>query len=81
MSRADRQAQGVVDALGFQLMRELVGRPDATEAELRRIVKAALESSRRRVEVKIEIQPYEDEKERIERLLDWLRSGQGGSNA
>ena len=81
MTRAHRDQQRVIDALGFELIRELVDRPGATEEEIRRLIRDALKSARRRVEVKVEVQPYEDEKERIERVLDWLNPQKGDNDA
>ena len=80
MASVDHSVQRVVNALGFELVRELVGRPQATEKELKRIIRAAIASAQRQIEVRLEIQPYDDESERVERILDWLKSQRGGNN-
>jgi polyhydroxyalkanoate synthesis regulator phasin len=81
MASDDCEIQRIISALGLELIKELVGRPEATEEELRHILKEAVKSAKRRVEVKVDIQPHENEKERIESVLDWLKSKKGGNSS
>ena len=80
MARAEHEVQKIIDTLGLELLRELVGKPLATEEELKLLIKEAIRSAKRRVEVKVHVQPYENEKERVESILEWLRSQKGSDN-
>ena len=57
-----------------------MGKPSATEEELRLRVKEAVKTAKRRIEVNVQVQPYQNEKERLESILDWLRSQKGGNS-
>lgn len=80
MARAEHEVQKIIDTLGLELLRELVGKPSATEEELRLRVKEAVKTAKRRIEVNVQVQPYQNEKERLESILDWLRSQKGGNS-
>jgi hypothetical protein len=41
MAKGDRQVQKVIDTLGVEVVRELTGKPEATESEIRQLVRQA----------------------------------------
>jgi len=84
VGKSDRQVQKVIDTLGVEVVRELAGKPEATEGEARQLVRHAITAWKRRSGIIVEIKPYDNEEERIESLLDWLNrpsSWEGGKNA
>jgi len=84
MTRGDREVKKVIDTLGIEVIRELVGKPEATEAEVRQLVRQAVSSWKRRSGITVTIKPYENGEERLQSLLDWLNrpsSWEGGNNA
>ena len=72
MAKSDHQVQKVIDTLGIEVVRELAGKPGATEDEARKLLKQAITNWKRRSGITIEIKPYENGEERLETLLDWL---------
>ena len=83
MTRGNREVKKVIDTLGIEVIRELVGRPRATEAEIRQLVRQAISNWKRRSGIIVTIKPYENGEERLESLLDWLNrpsSWKGGNN-
>ena len=72
MAKSDHQVQKVIDTLGIEVVRELAGKPGATEAEARKLLKQAITNWKRRSGITVEIKPYENGEERLETLLDWL---------
>jgi hypothetical protein len=72
MAKGDHQVQKVIDTLGVEVVRELAGKPEATEDEVRRLVRHAITAWKRRRGIIIEIEPSDNEEERIESILDWL---------
>ncbi|GAG85208.1 unnamed protein product [marine sediment metagenome] len=84
MTRGDREIKKLIDTLGIEVIRELVDKPEATEAEVRQLVRQAVSSWKRRSGITVTIKPYENGEERLESLLDWLNrpsSWEGGNNA
>ena len=84
MGKPDRQVQKVIDTLGIEVVRELATKPEATENEVRQLVKQAITNWKRRSGITVAIKPYENGEERIESLLDWLNrpsSWEGGKDA
>jgi hypothetical protein len=83
VDRPDRQAQKVIDTLGIEVVRELADKPEATETEVRQLVRQAIINWKRRSGIIVEIKPYENGEERLESLLDWLNrpsSWEGGND-
>lgn len=80
MTRNDREAQKVIDALGFELIRVLTDKPTATDRELRLLIRRAIKAVKQHVEIDFQVQPHDNEKERLEGVLDWLKSQKGGSD-
>ncbi len=39
MGKPDRQVQKVIDTLGIEVVKELAGKPEATEGEVRQLVR------------------------------------------
>jgi hypothetical protein len=72
MAKSDHQVQKVIDTLGIEVVRELAGKPGATEDEARKLLKQAITNWKRRSGIMVEIKPYENGEERLETLLDWL---------
>ena len=72
MAKSDHQVQKVIDTLGIEVVRELAGKPGATEDEARKLLKQAITNWKRRSGITVEIKPYENGEERLESLLDWL---------
>ena len=72
MAKGDHQVRKVIDALGIEVVRELAGKPGATEDEARKLLKQAITNWKRRSGITVEIKPYENGEERLETLLDWL---------
>ena len=72
MGKSERQVQKVIDTLGVEVVRELAGKLEATEDEVRQLVRHAITAWKRRSGIIIEIKPYDNEEERIESILDWL---------
>jgi hypothetical protein len=72
MAKSDHQVQKVIDTLGIEVVRELAGKPGATEDEARKLLKQAITNWKRRSGITVEIKPYENGEERLETLLDWL---------
>ncbi len=84
MAKGDQQAQKVIDTLGIEVVRELAGKPEATEGEVRQLVRQAITNWKRRSGILVEIKPYDNGEERLESLLDWLNrpsSWKGGNDA
>jgi hypothetical protein len=84
MTKGDRQVQRVIDTLGIEVVRELAGKPEATEGEVRQLVRQAITNWKRRSGIAVEIKPYDNGEERLESLLDWLNrpsSWEGGNDA
>jgi len=84
MTRGDREVKKVIDTLGIEVVRELASKPEATENEVRQLVRKAIANWKRRSGIIVEIKPYDNGEERIESLLDWLNrpsSWEGGKNA
>jgi len=84
MSKGDRQVQKLIDTLGVEVVKELAGKPEATEGEVRQLVRQAITSWKRRSGITFEIKPYENGEDRLESLLDWLNrpsSWEGGKDA
>lgn len=84
MAKGDRQVQKLIDTLGIEVVRELACKPEATENEVRQLVRQAITNWKRRSGIMVAIKPYENGEERIESLLDWLNrpsSWEGGNNA
>jgi len=74
----------VIDTLGVEVLGELAGKPEATENEVRQLVRQAITSWKRRSGITVAIKPYENGEERLESLLDWLNrpsSWEGGKDA
>lgn len=72
-----------METLGIEVIRELVGKPQATEDEVRQLVRQAITNWKRRSGITVAIKPYENGEERLESLLDWLNrqsSWEGGNN-
>ena len=83
MAKGDRQVQKVIDTLGVEVVRELADKPEATEGEVRQLVRQAITNWKRRSGITVEIKPYENGEERLESLLDWLNrpsSWEGGND-
>ena len=72
MTKGDREIEKVIDTLGLEVIRELVGKPEATEGEVRQLVRQAVTNWKRRSGITVAIKPYENAEERLESLLDWL---------
>jgi len=72
MAKSDHQVQKVIDTLGIEVVRELAGKPGATEDEARKLLKQAITNWKRRSGITVEIKPYENGEERLETLFDWL---------
>jgi len=72
MAKSDHQVRKVIDTLGIEVVRELAGKPGATEDEARKLLKQAITNWKRRSGITVEIKPYENGEERLESLLDWL---------
>ncbi len=72
MAKGDRQVQKVIDTLGVEVVRELTGKPEATESEIRQLVRQAIAAWKRHSGIIVEIRPSDDVEERIESILDWL---------
>ena len=84
MAKGDRQVQKVIDTLGIEVVKELAGKPEATEGDVRQLVRQAITNWKRRSGITVEIKPYDNGEERLESLLDWLNrpsSWEGGENA
>lgn len=84
MNRPDPQVQKVIDTLGVEVVRELADKPEATEGEVRQLVRQAIANWKRRSGIAIEIKLCENGEERLESLLDWLNrpsSWEGGNDA
>jgi len=84
MTRGDREVKKVIDTLGIEVIRELVGKPEATGGEVRQLVRQAIANWKLRSRITVAIKPYENGEERLESLLDWLNrpsSWEGGNNA
>ena len=84
MTRGDHEVKKVIDTLGIEVIRELVDKPEATEGEVRQLVKQAVTNWKRRSGITVAIKPYENGEEKLESLLDWLNrasSWEGGNNA
>jgi len=84
MAKGDRQVQKLIDTLGIEVVRELACKPEATEGEVRQLVRQAITNWKRRSGITVAIKPYENGEERLESLLDWLNrpsSWEGGNNA
>ena len=84
MTKSERQVQKVIDTIGIEVVRELIGKPEATEGEVRQIVRQSITNWKRRSRIAVEIKPYETGEERLESLLDWLNrpsSWEGGNDA
>jgi len=84
MTRGDREVKKVIDTLGIEVIRELVGKPEATGGEVRQLVRQAIANWKLRSGITVAIKPYENGEERLESLLDWLNrpsSWEGGNNA
>lgn len=84
MAKGEHQVQKVIDTLGIEVVRELADKPEATEREVRQLVRQAIINWKRRSGITVEIKPYENVEERIESILDWLNrpsSWEGGKNA
>jgi len=83
MTRGNREVKKVMETLGIEVIRELVGKPQATEDEVRQLVRQAITNWKRRSGITVAIKPYENGEERLESLLDWLNrqsSWEGGNN-
>jgi len=83
MTRGNREVKKVMEILGIEVIRELVGKPQATEDEVRQLVRQAITNWKRRSGITVAIKPYENGEERLESLLDWLNrqsSWEGGNN-
>ena len=50
MTRGDHEVKKVIDTLGIEVIRELVGKPEATEGEVRQLVRQAIANWKRRSE-------------------------------
>ena len=50
MGKPDRQVQKVIDTLGIEVVKELAGKPEATEGEVRQLVRQAIANWKRRSE-------------------------------
>ena len=84
MGKSERQVQKVIDTLGVEVVRELAGKLEATEDEVRQPVRQAITNWKRRSGIMVEIKPYDEGEERVESLLDWLNRPslwEGGKNA
>jgi hypothetical protein len=84
MTKRERQVQRVIDTLGVEVVRELAGKPEATEGEIRLLVRQAITNWERRSGIAVEINSCETGEERLESLLDWLNrpsSWEGGNDA
>jgi hypothetical protein len=84
MTRGDREIKKLIDTLGIEVIRELVGKPGATKDEIRKLVRQAITNWKRHSGITVAIKPYENGEERLESLLDWLNrpsSWEGGNNA
>lgn len=84
MARGDREVRQLIDAIGIEVIKELVGKPEATENEIRLRLRQAVTNWKRHREITVAIKPYENEGERLESILDWLNrpsSEEGGRNA
>lgn len=84
MAKGDRQVRKVIDTLGVEVVKELTGKPEATDSEIRQLVRQAITAWKRRSGIIVEIKSYDNGEERIESLLDWLNrpsSWEGGKNA
>jgi hypothetical protein len=84
MTKGNRQVQRVIDTLGIEVVRELAGKSEATEGEVRQLVRQAITNWKRRSGIRVEIKPYDNGEERLESLLDWLNrpsSWEGGNDA
>jgi hypothetical protein len=84
MTKSERQVQRVIDTLGVEVVRELAGKPKATEGEIRLLVRQAITNWKRRSGIMVEIKYCETGEERLESLLDWLNrpsSWEGDNNA
>ena len=83
MTRGNREVKKVMETLGIEVIMELVGKPQATEDEVRQLVRQAITNWKRRSGITVAIKPYENGEERLESLLDWLNrqsSWEGGNN-
>ena len=84
MGKPDRQVQKVIDTLGIEVIRELIGKPEATGSEVKQLVRQAIANWKRRTEIMVAIKPYDNGEERLDSLLDWLNrpsSWEGGNDA
>jgi hypothetical protein len=84
MAKGNHQVQKVIDTLGIEVVRELTDKPEATECEVKQLVRQAISKWKRRSGISVEIKPYENGEERLESLLDWLNrpsSWEGGKDA
>jgi len=72
MAKGDRQVRKVIDTLGVEVVRELTGKPEATDSEIRQLVRQAITAWKQHSGIIVEIKPYDDVEERIESILDWL---------
>jgi hypothetical protein len=83
MTKNGRQVQRVIDSLGIEVVRELSDKPEATEGEVRELVKQAITNWKRRSGIAVELKSCENGEERLESLLDWLNrpsSWEGGND-
>jgi hypothetical protein len=60
MAKGDRQVQKVIDTLGVEVVRELTGKPEATESEIRQLVRQAITTWKRHSGIIVEIRPFDD---------------------
>lgn len=72
MSKGDPQVHKIIETLGIEVVRELACKPEATENEVRQLVRQAITNWKRRSGIAIEIKLCENGEERLETLLDWL---------
>lgn len=72
MAKGDRKVQKVIDTLGIEVIRELTGKPEATEDEVIQLVRQAISNWKRNSGISVEIRPSDNAEERIESILDWL---------
>jgi hypothetical protein len=72
MAKGDRKVQKVIDTLGIEVVRELTGKSEATDDEVRQLVRKAISNWERHCGITVEIRSSDDVEERIESILDWL---------
>ena len=83
MARADREVRKVIEGLGIEVVREIAGKPEATDEEVWQLVKHAARNVKRRIEIIVSVIPYQNGEERLERVMDMLNRPQkkGGNDA